>query len=234
MPRCLTTHSGSRGLPSGRIGCRYSRISLLGTRRSGKKEPTPSRETETSDANLGIVELVIEPPHSRPKPSPQPFVPNIGLSERANQGRRSQTEPPVPAGSSARSFWLDDRRSPRLFWSRVGCDVLSKARSEPASAFHPRGGATIRSAPLRGLVISVCVRRSRAPHRRSRLRRRRRKQLPAGEVVQSSTEGWPAVRWFGSGVSVDVVCCFSESDGERTWALPGGDPAVRARPRGRE
>jgi hypothetical protein len=54
------------------------------------------------------------------------------------------------------------------------------------------------------------------------------------QVIQPSTEGFPAVRWFGSGVSVDVVCCFSEIDGGRRWALPGGDPAVRARPRGRE
>ena len=36
MPRCLTTHSGSRSRPSGRAGRRYWRISSLETRCSGK------------------------------------------------------------------------------------------------------------------------------------------------------------------------------------------------------
>src|ERR1035438_8160558 len=51
--------------------------------------------------------------------------------------------------------------------------------------------------------------------------------------VQHSTEWSPAIRWVGSDVSVDVVCCFSESGGGRQLGLPGGDPAGRVRPRGR-
>src|SRR5207344_3058676 len=62
MARCFTTHSGSSNLPSGRAGRRYFRISSLVTRCSGRYEPTPRTDTDTSDANAGIIEPVIGTP----------------------------------------------------------------------------------------------------------------------------------------------------------------------------
>ena len=165
MPRCLHDPLGLKGSAIRADRMQVFKDLLVGDSAVRQK----GTDTLKRDRNLGRQSWNRRTRHrTTPQsiettiPPANPFYPNIGLSERANQGRRSQTEPPVPAGSSARSFWLDDRRSPRLFRSRAGCDVLSKARSEPASAFHPGVGATIRNTPLRGLVISVCVRRSRA------------------------------------------------------------------------
>jgi hypothetical protein len=68
--------------------------------------------------------------------------------------------------------------------------------------------------------------------------------LGSAPTVEKVHPGWsvgaaldrvvPAVRSVGSGVIVNAVCCFSESDGGRRWALPGGEPAIRVRPRERE